>query len=108
MKKYYSKTLAFVLSGLCVFSCAQTASAGELKLWEHEYFEGNYAAFSNCDVDFQDNVYDSGKQNLVRWVSIWDSQLFGDRRIAKILKNRSVKSFNVINAADHASCFGGD
>lgn len=45
MKKYYSKTLAFVLSGLCVFSCAQTASAGELKLWEHEYFEGNYAAF---------------------------------------------------------------
>lgn len=64
--------------------------------------------FSYCDVDFQDNVYDSERQDVAGWVSIWNSTLFGTQRIAKIVKGYPVPSFSEINAADHASCYGGN
>lgn len=40
MRKRLRKSLAVFAAGVCVFSCAQLASAGELKLWEHENLKG--------------------------------------------------------------------
>lgn len=83
------------------------AQAGELKLWTDEQYKGDYIAFSFCTADFEDNIYDSGTQNLAGWVTIWNNTVvFGDKAIAKIYKSQTNPSFGALNQSDHATCYG--
>ena len=107
MKKKIRAVLAAVVAGGLLGACVPTASAGELRLWEHEQFKGHTISFSYCDADFADNIYDSGQQDLKEWVSIWNNSVIaGDKRIAKIYRNQRNPSFGALNQADHATCLG--
>ncbi|WP_129873943.1 hypothetical protein [Bifidobacterium pseudolongum] len=108
MKKLVSTLLSAAAVGLLTFGTVASASAGELRLWEHEQFRGNYISFSFCDANFDDNIYDSGRQNIVSYVTIWNNTVIaGDRAIAKIYNNGvGNPSFGAINQADHATCYG--
>ena len=107
MKKLVSALLSTAAVGLLTFGTVAAASAGELRLWEHDNYNGFYTTYGSCDVDFPDNIYDSGKQNLVDYVTIWNNTVFaGDKAIAKIKKDVGKPTFDAKNAADHATCFG--
>ncbi|MEY8542272.1 hypothetical protein AALA26_08250 [Bifidobacterium pseudolongum] len=107
MKKLVSALLSTAAVGLLTFGTFASASAGELRLWEHDNYNGFYTTYGSCDVDFPDNIYDSGKQNLVDYVTIWNNTVFaGDKAIAKIKKDVGKPTFDAKNAADHATCFG--
>ena len=83
MKKLVSALLSTAAVGLLTFGTFASASAGELRLWEHDNYNGFYTTYGSCDVDFPDNIYDSGKQNLVDYVTIWNNTVFaGDKAIA--------------------------
>lgn len=93
--------------GFLTLGTAVSANAGELRLWEHDNYNGFYTTYGSCDVDFPDNIYDSGKQNLVDYVTIWNNTvILGDKAIAKIKKDVGKPTFDAKNAADHATCFG--
>ncbi len=107
MKKLVNGLLSTAVVGLLTFGTITSASAGELRLWEHEQYRGNNISFSYCNADFADNIYDSGKQNLVSYVTIWNNTVIaGDNAIAKIYNGVGNPSFGAINQADHATCYG--
>ncbi|KFI65518.1 hypothetical protein [Bifidobacterium cuniculi] len=107
MKKRIRAVLAAVVAGGLLGACVPTASAGELTLWENDNYTGYRIVFPYCNADFQDNIYDSGTQNLVSYVTIWNNTVIaGDRAIAKIKYNQGVSVFSARNAADHATCYG--
>lgn len=107
MKKMIRGVTSVILVGFLTFGTAVSANAGELKVWEHEQFRGHSTANTNCNFDFPDNIYDSGRQNVVSYVTIWNNVLIGDRAIAKIYNNGvGNPSFGAINQADHATCYG--
>lgn len=107
MKKLVGGLLSTVVVGLLTFGTVAPASAGELRLWEHEQYKGKNISFSYCNADFADNIYDSGKQNLVSYVTIWNNTVIvGDKAIAEIYNGVGNPSFGAINQADHATCYG--
>ena len=96
--------------GFLTLGTAVSANAAELRLWENDHYSGPSIAFSYCNADFRNNIYDSGKQNIEQWVTIWNNTIFsGDVAIARLYKNTNngaVPVFDATNAADHATCFG--
>ena len=108
MKKIHKGLIATLASIAFLVIPAVPANAGELHLWEGANYAGHGITSPSCDTDFDDNKSNSGTQNLVGWVSIWNNTIFnGDERIARLGKNKKVPVFAKHNAADHATCYGG-
>lgn len=107
MRKMIRGLISATVVGFLTLGTAVSANAGELRLWEHDNYNGFYTTYGSCDVDFPDNIYDSGKQSLVDYVTIWNNTvILGDKAIAKIKKDVGKPTFDAKNAADHATCFG--
>lgn len=110
MRKMIRGLISATVVGFLTLGTAVSANAAELRLWENDHYSGSSIAFSYCNADFRDNIYDSGKQNIEQWVTIWNNTIFsGDVAIARLYKNTNngaVPVFDATNAADHATCFG--
>lgn len=105
--KTISTSATLAIASAALVAMPATAQAGTLKLWANDHYTGSSVTFNHCNVDFSDNIYDSGTQNIESWVTIWNNTVFrGDERIATLYKGRPVPIFDKTDAADHATCFG--